>query len=56
MPRSLADYLMIRYVRTCKFRDHNLFVSWAVFLRAHTRDNDPLFLSDTFDMKVDSTN
>lgn len=56
MPRSLADYLMIRYACSCKFRDHSLSVSWAVFPRAHTGDNDPLFLSDTFDVKVDSTN
>ena len=56
MPRSLANYLMIRYARSYKFRGHSLFVLWAVFLQAHTGGNGLLFLSDTSDVKVNSTN
>ena len=39
-----------------QIRDRSLIFSWAVFLQVHTGDNDLSFLSDTFDVKVDSTN
>ena len=39
-----------------QIRDRSLLASWAVFLRAHTGDNDLSLLFDTFDVKVDSTN